>query len=149
MKYRGRTRSESSPGRTADRLSSPQSCPKRVILQFSISWRFALLGRKESACRAVLPLRGSRCPPAAAAVPAGGQGAPHLSAPLRAAGLPRRPAPAAAEAGLEPSTKNASKRRRGQTQTRGSFPATNRVPAGSKRLSRGRPFYAGIPRPRR
>lgn len=81
------------------------------------------------------PAPGPRCPP-------GRHGA--ATAPLRVppgrAGPGRCPAPAAAGEALQPSTKNASKQRRGQTRTRGSLPAANRIPAGFKPVSQGRRF---------
>lgn len=109
--------SKSSPGRTADRLLV-LSCPKRGISEFSIraisrSWAAGRAAAAPSSRSGALAAR-----PAAAAVPAGGQ-----SAPLRAAGLPAAGLPAAAAgAGLEPSTKTASKQRRGQNQPPGLAP---------------------------
>lgn len=117
---------ESSPGRTGDCLPRPVLPQKGYFIVLVRAFRASGAHGK----------RPPRRPPA-----------PGL--PRRAAGLPCSSAPAAAEAGLEPSTKNASKRWRGRSQTRGSLPAANRFPAGVKPVSRGRRSCAALPQPRR
>lgn len=60
--------------------------------------------------------------------------APHRIPPPGRPAAPRPPPPP----GLQPSTTNTSKQRRGQIRTRGSLPSASRVPAGFKPVSQGR-----------
>lgn len=149
LEISGLATNESHRGRTAP-ACSPSPAPKGLF-DSSRAVAFRAPGAQGKRPPRRSPAPGLPLPDGGRHGPSGraGRSAPLRTAPLRAAGLPRRPAPAAAEAGLKPSTKNASKRRRGQNQTRDSLPAANRVPAGFKPVSRGCRFYAGRPRPRR